>query len=145
MLVRLLSSVTVTGLNRATDTDWVSVPPGPPQVRLKVALVNTVIDSVPHNALSPSQSPLAVHEVALPDVVQDRLAPPPATIEVLSAVNEISTGSGGSMLILARSIFQPPEPFFRPLEPLQTSLNLKESNSGPGVSDPTVSTGDFHP
>ena len=83
--------------NIETDTDCLSVPPDPVQVRSKEALADKMIDSRPDSALSPVQPPPAIHEAASPVVVQDNLTAPPAITDELSVVNETATGTGSGI------------------------------------------------
>lgn len=118
MVVGLAVNVSVGGeVVTVTMRDWLTIPPGPEQERLKVVVAfNTMLFWLPFTAGAPFHDPVVGLEVAVQlvtlAVVQVRFVVPPAVMVVGLAL-KVNVGAGGgaaATVTVLESATVPPEP-----------------------------------
>jgi hypothetical protein len=114
-----------------TVTDFVSVPPGPAQVKVKVLdAVSAPLDCEPDVALFPDHDPEAVHELALVDAQVNVDEPPLITVVGFALSATVGAGGAASTVTVTECVTVPPGPVH------VSEKSLREASRGPVVAAP---------
>jgi hypothetical protein len=94
-----------------TPTVWPELPPGPAQLRLKLAVaLSGPVETLPFSSSLPLQPPDAVHEVASLELHVSVAASPVSTL--VGATDSTTVGAGGgSTATLTVAVPSPPAPW----------------------------------